>query len=336
MEYPIKYLKFYAHCIPVSGSNKGCVYDLQRGDLYNFPNSFIELLLSYRDKPLSLMMSENKFQEAVLKKYLSFLEESELIFYTEKPEKFPNLELDYLRPFHIDNLFIEINDIKENKWDFLKTKVESTGVLNVVFIYNDINYSQDGIKIIEEIIEIYRYSRIQYISFVLNYGTEIVKKAKEIHKREPKVYETIFFNAKYNRKTKNGVYYYKGNQSAVFNRRIKAVDDFFVNKDIYLLGKQFNPYYFRSAYINNEGFLKNSMFNGQDYGNVFKEDILELIKNEEFTKLWYINKDQIEICADCQYRYICNDNRIPISVENSKYEHETECAYNPYNNEWKS
>jgi hypothetical protein len=47
-------------------------------------------------------------------------------------------------------------------------------------------------------------------------------------------------------------------------------------------------------------------------------------------------KDEIAICKDCEYRYMCVDSRLPLyQNEDNLWVLEGECNYNPYTSEWK-
>lgn len=55
------------------------------------------------------------------------------------------------------------------------------------------------------------------------------------------------------------------------------------------------------------------------------------IENLE-TEYGHIKKDDIEICKDCEFRYICTDCRVQVD---HKYARPNTCIYNPYTNLWK-
>lgn len=58
---------------------------------------------------------------------------------------------------------------------------------------------------------------------------------------------------------------------------------------------------------------------------------LDTILNQYFiSKYWNLSKDYIDICQDCEYRYICADCR---PLAKSLYSR-GECAYNPYLGKW--
>ena len=63
------------------------------------------------------------------------------------------------------------------------------------------------------------------------------------------------------------------------------------------------------------------------------EDWSEIVNSNHFRNLWNINKDNIEICKDCEFRYCCPDNRLPI-IQGNRVLFEEDCLYNPYTNTW--
>lgn len=66
-----------------------------------------------------------------------------------------------------------------------------------------------------------------------------------------------------------------------------------------------------------------------------KKEIIDGLKNGAFSDLWHINKDKIKVCKDCEYRYMCVDNRIPIKEAEGEFFFSTECNYNPYIGKWR-
>lgn len=66
------------------------------------------------------------------------------------------------------------------------------------------------------------------------------------------------------------------------------------------------------------------------YADVSIESLIDKLK-----KFWYLTKDKIHKCKDCELRYACFDCReIPMRVENSLYAANPYCKYNPYKGTW--
>jgi len=73
---------------------------------------------------------------------------------------------------------------------------------------------------------------------------------------------------------------------------------------------------------------------GKNYGNIEKLSLKEVSLREDFQKIWSINKDQIEICRDCEFRHICTDCRAFLKDSNNTYSKPLKCSYNPYTSKW--
>ncbi len=78
----------------------------------------------------------------------------------------------------------------------------------------------------------------------------------------------------------------------------------------------------------------------QSMGNVIHPGGLEAVINGQGTQvIWNTTKDQVLVCQDCEYRYVCFDCR-PLSEGlaggQSDYRHAPypRCSYNPYTGEW--
>ncbi|MEG2934900.1 MAG: radical SAM protein [Clostridium sp.] len=68
--------------------------------------------------------------------------------------------------------------------------------------------------------------------------------------------------------------------------------------------------------------------------NVRTHTIDEIINDFLKKDLWFISRDYIEVCNQCEYRYVCKDCR-PISMVNGEvYERGNTCKYNPYERCW--
>ena len=76
------------------------------------------------------------------------------------------------------------------------------------------------------------------------------------------------------------------------------------------------------------GGLLSKEYNIKDY------TINEILDKYLIPEFWSISKDFIDICKDCEYRYVCKDCR-PVNGEAcNKYAKGNNCSYNPYSGKW--
>jgi len=72
----------------------------------------------------------------------------------------------------------------------------------------------------------------------------------------------------------------------------------------------------------------------QSFGNIKDTTLQEALDHPEFKKYWNVTKDQVAVCKDCEFRYICTDCRAYIENPEDMYSKPLKCGYNPYTCEW--
>ncbi len=72
----------------------------------------------------------------------------------------------------------------------------------------------------------------------------------------------------------------------------------------------------------------------QSFGNIKDTTLKKALDHKDFKKYWNITKDQIEVCKDCEFRYVCTDCRAYKENPEDDYSKPLKCGYNPYTNIW--
>jgi SPASM domain peptide maturase of grasp-with-spasm system len=72
----------------------------------------------------------------------------------------------------------------------------------------------------------------------------------------------------------------------------------------------------------------------KSYGNIRQTTLSEALKKNGFKDYWEINKDQIDVCKDCEFRYICTDCRAFIQEPGNMFSKPLKCSYSPYTSLW--
>lgn len=76
----------------------------------------------------------------------------------------------------------------------------------------------------------------------------------------------------------------------------------------------------------------------ESFGNIKYNSLEESVIRSGFKKYWNLTKDHIEVCKDCEFRYICTDCRA--YTERTHFEKELDiskplkCGYDPYTCQW--
>jgi SPASM domain peptide maturase of grasp-with-spasm system len=103
--------------------------------------------------------------------------------------------------------------------------------------------------------------------------------------------------------------------------------------DHFTEAQQHNTCLNRKISIDKKGQICNCPSMTQKFGNVKEITLDEAINQPDFKKNWTINKDQIETCKACEFRYICSDCRA-YTKDNQPLEKPAKCGYDPYSGEW--
>jgi SPASM domain peptide maturase of grasp-with-spasm system len=82
------------------------------------------------------------------------------------------------------------------------------------------------------------------------------------------------------------------------------------------------------------GDIKNCPSIKNVYGNLNNTELSEVILNQDFMKLWYLNKDSVNKCKDCEFRYFCYDCRAYLQDPEDIYSKPLKCGYDPHTNKW--
>ena len=79
-------------------------------------------------------------------------------------------------------------------------------------------------------------------------------------------------------------------------------------------------------------------------GNVLSSSLQAIINQRDVQRIWRNSKDNVIVCRDCEYRYVCHDCRaLAFSVSPNQKEGQLKryltapyprCTYNPYTGEW--
>ena len=93
----------------------------------------------------------------------------------------------------------------------------------------------------------------------------------------------------------------------------------------------FNPCLGHKVAIDTDGEIKCCLWSDDILGNIETDDLKDMIIRGIFDFYWEFTKNNIEICKDCELRYICDDCRIyalkKTGCINTKPDY---CDYDPY------
>ncbi len=331
-------LKLFANCIPVKGANRSVICDLQKKDVFFIPNDLYDILTlkgkSVNDIKLKF---ENKYDD-IIDEYFNFLIKNNLGFYTDTPELFPDLNLEWNYPFEISNAIIDFD--KESQYN----------IFSVLSQLNEINckhlqirfYNTVSKELIEDILLFLNNlkSIIISIDFILPFHSELnEKELKKLLSDFPRINSLSVFGSVNNQITKpirdkSGYIIYSKDKINKLSCGIISSEYFVVNMKSFIEGLSKNSCLNGKISIDSNGDIKNCPSMKESFGNIQTINLREAIKSNNFKEKWGITKDDINICKDCEFRYVCTDCRAFLENPDNKLSKPLKCGYNPYTNEW--
>lgn len=337
--------KITQNCVPVKGINRSVICDLQRNTYDIIPTDLYNILISHEDKTLRELKEyfENKFNETI-DEYFEFLLVKEYIFYTNTPSWFPKLNRQWNYPFEISNAIIDSN--KYSQYD-IYTVLKQLDEINCKHIEIRF-YDNNPIKEIERIILFLDKieSIIVSVGFAIPNKINISKKHyQELLIESPRISYLVIHGSDINEvvkpiRDKTGYMIFSKDkiESEICCGVINS-NYFITNMKTFTESLKFNSCLNRKVSIDVNGNIKNCPSMPQSFGNIKDFTLQEALSHKDFKKYWNITKDQIEICKDCEFRYICTDcraytERTQFGKENLDLSKPLKCGYSPYTNEW--
>ncbi|MEO5775454.1 MAG: grasp-with-spasm system SPASM domain peptide maturase [Flavobacterium sp.] len=333
-----KKIKLFASCIPVKGAKRSIICDLQRHAYTFVPNDLFDVITTCDGLNIEAIKKKyhNKYDD-IIEEYYQFLFKNEFTFSTENPELFPKMDMLWFEPFEITNSIIDI-DIKFEKEKIL-SQLENLKCKFVEFRFYRGNYMQHIKKILVFLEE--KKSIINSVGFVIPSSIEFGFNDLEfLINNNPRIFYFIVTGSDENKlielEIKKGSYiaYTKDKIKNSLHCGIITNKSFVVNTKLLTESTGYNTCLNRKISIDINGNIKNCPSMSESFGNIKDNTLEEALNHPNFKKYWNINKDQIEVCKDCEFRYICTDCRAYIEDPKNQFSKPLKCGYSPYTNEW--
>lgn len=109
---------------------------------------------------------------------------------------------------------------------------------------------------------------------------------------------------------------------------------FSVNMEHFMEALHFNSCLNRKISIAADGQIKACPSMGHSCGKAGEISLKAAAQDQVLVQLGRITKDQVAVCRDCEFRYICTDCRAYLSDPSDIYSKPAKCSYDPYTATW--
>jgi len=118
-------------------------------------------------------------------------------------------------------------------------------------------------------------------------------------------------------------------------RIVRTRPDFLPDREQFVSNHHWNSCWFGKAAVSAEGDVFPCVFARDLLAGNLHEQSLERIVSGPLRTFWQLTRDQIAVCRDCEYRYLCRDCRPwALGYAGDLRAKTPTCTYDPYSGQW--
>lgn len=327
------YFSLFASCIPVKGAKKAIICDLDKNEFIEIPLEVYELLVELRRTSISEL--EEIYGNDSVKTILSVLNQlvdNDLGFWCKDILQFPPLSMEYSFPGLIHNSIIDLDS--ESDYSLSKA-LKELDELNCHYIQIRVfgrvnNYYLSLLNKLDK----YAFKGVELLIDKSNFESRSI--SLEFLAGQSNTNQIVIHNDNQNK-------HYQLKQCSIIHLD-KCIDSemhcgvvtqshFEANRSLFTESHHFNNCLNNKISIDKNGNICNCPSLPDKFGSIDKVKISDVFQvQKELKKYWAISKDDISVCKDCEFRYICTDCRA--YVEKGYKSKPAKCNYDPYIGEW--
>lgn len=323
------YFRFWANCIFVKGHRKSIVYDLQRERIIYLSNLFFETYKRYKNIDIKSIYADSKNPNRIgFLKIANNLIDNDFGILVDNPKTLPPLITDYDSPLLITNAIIKTDSSNP---ELLYNSIKSLSNLRIQALRID-DHSKMNNDVLKKLDDLVRQSSCEQIYIRTNFSSYFDKMEYQLSFRFRQI---TYYNApadiEYERKDNSDITIKYSSKSINYKDCGNVEKKYFtINLPFFTEAQHHNTCLNRKICIDANGEVKNCPAMTKSYGNIRDITLKEAINKPGFKDLWFICKDQIDVCKDCEFRYMCTDCRCFIKDPENIYSQPAKCTYNPY------
>ena len=330
------FFKLFSCCIPVKGANRCILCDVQRSRFQYIDSTLYEFLEVCQET--TIVEIKKHFGLNYYKKIdliIQNLIDEEWGFVTSQPELFPLLNLAWEHPCKLTNALLDIVDFDKHIIIEIFRQLDKLGCKCIQLRF----FSSAALDELDEVLNELFNSRIQSVEILIRNAEELKSESRiiEFVNKHLRINSFIVHDSlvSFEIESKNCVIVFT-NIAITSSKQCGIIDSkfFVLNIESFTEAKNHNSCLNRKISIDVDGNIKNCPSMAQSFGNIKDTTLQEALEHPDFKKYWNVTKDQISVCKDCEFRYICTDCRVYIENPEDMYSKPLKCGYNPYTCEW--
>jgi len=319
----------------VKGTKKAVICDLQRNIIQPIPLTLYQLLVnedySNKDSLDQFLTTINEKEKQIIQEYTSFLYNNQFGYTSDKPMIPRRLKMDSSESsISKTNAIVDFDETSNHRLSQIMPQLKDIGclVLQLRYFY-PVTY-----QTMEDDLEFTSIANLQNLEIILQYSDDyLLQNILKLTEAYPALKKIILTSS-----PENTVYHQNDMMILYTTEQVDDEKSCGVTNEFYCIAEtqlfiesiHFNSCLNKKIAIDRNGFIRNCPSMKTDFGPISKVKLQDVYHTNPFQKIWNINKDKIEVCSDCELRYVCQDCRAYIVDKNNIYSKPVKCKYNPY------
>ena len=328
--------RLFACCVPVRGARRSTLCDLQRGALHLIPNGLHEILTEHQGRTVGEIVAHyGEGSAAVVGEYFQFLLENELGFWCDDPDAFPELELSYEVPERVTHAIVDVGESSRHDYARIFAQLDDLGCKALQLRF----FRASSPAELEGVLALTARGRLRAVELLLKDAPHWTPESLErLCFAHPRISSVVVHSAP-------AAAEHRARPGALLTWTEQAVDSashcgevhpgyFVVSLDAFTEARRFNSCLNGKIAVDEHGEIRNCPSMPRSYGHHATVSLHAALAQASFRELWEVNKDQVETCRDCEFRYVCTDCRAYVRPGEERHTRPSTCTYDPYTATW--
>jgi SPASM domain peptide maturase of grasp-with-spasm system len=269
-------------------------------------------------------------------KYFDLLVKQGYGWWCEEPEFFPEMDLSWRRPETVTNAIIDVTKRSDHNYRDIFSQLEELGCQAVqVRAYDPLPLDQ-----LEIILLAAESGRLRHLELIIGFQPGLTADSLiEFCKRHQVVSRVIVHSSPHRSQSMAGSLPIP----IVFETHSVTLDScgevspgyFSPCLQHFTEALQFNTCLNRKISVCADGEIRHCPSMKDSLGNIRHTSLASAVKDPRLAQMSRITKDQVEVCRDCEFRYVCTDCRAYTRESGNPYSKPAKCTYDPYTATWK-
>ncbi len=302
------------------------------------PNSLYDVLVNYATQsPQAIKTSFDQSSHQVLDEYFAFLLKEGWGFMTSEPQNFPELDTSYRRPERIDNAIIDSDDQSQHDYRHLLTQLDGLDCRHLELRF----FSPYPASLISNVLEATDQSVLRSVELILCWSEDLTDQQLDTWRMQhPRLMSILMHGVPQSRlktsadsaKDQAPVRQTTAHIDGAHHCGVVHQSYFRAGLSAFTRAMNYNSCLYKKIAVDVKGLIRNCPSMPENFGKADEVSLSDALAHPEFAAHQAITKDQVAVCRDCEFRYVCTDCRA--HTRGGIHDKPVRCSYNPYTATW--